>query len=322
MLKRKRPSIETDLGIDQFQYQDQDQDQEQKKEQEQEKLNSRNALLFSPIKHVKHVVTFLELKESKHILDKLDVLDEGSLVIFDLDNTLIEPHQLLGSDQWFEACLRMNKEDYGDKLGFELTLDMYNKIHQSVQVKTVEEKTHDLLNFAAKRHHILALTSRGKSLFEATHRQLASVNLCFNQSILFKDKSISLEHISEQTHAGNGIIFAGGKNKGHCLDQFLAGLNINPKFFGHIVFIDDKQHHLEHVHTIAKNYGVEFTGIRYGRLDHKLANVNLRMAELQYKHFEETGKFYSDAEAAEYLDEQIMNAELRSSRSSSFSMAS
>ena len=37
-----------------------------------------------------------------HIEDIFSYVDDQSVIVFDIDNVLIEPKQALGSDQWFD----------------------------------------------------------------------------------------------------------------------------------------------------------------------------------------------------------------------------
>ena len=50
---------------------------------------------------------------------------------------------------------------------------------------------------------------------------------------------------------------------------------------GHFVMYDDKGKHLARVQTAAKNLGVDFHGIRYGFLDEKVKQFNLKRAHEQ-----------------------------------------
>jgi len=47
-----------------------------------------------------------EIIEVKNMAAVANLIDQDSLVVFDIDNTLIQPVQSLGSDPWFSYTLK------------------------------------------------------------------------------------------------------------------------------------------------------------------------------------------------------------------------
>lgn len=238
----------------------------------------------------------------KHIED----LPEGTIAVTDLDNTIMQPVQLAGTDQWFEAYLKRNMEQFKDspdqaKLAFAKTLDWYNYAQTHTEVQTVEkEETLEFLNELHEEHRaVIALTNRGKELVGTTLKQLASIGVSFNDADLVRNKTVNL---SEQlpdcptSFATNGVIFTGGRPKAPCLKAYLEAIGTPLSSIPHIIFIDDKRHHVDAIANAAKEAGVSHTCIHYRHLDHKISNVNLSIAETQILHHKKTGIFLTDAE--------------------------
>ncbi len=69
-----------------------------------------------------------------------------TLVIFDIDNTLAEPLDELGSDQWFYAVLNQYMSaGYSEDEGLELILPVYFKIAEIIKLHPVQEITLSLI---------------------------------------------------------------------------------------------------------------------------------------------------------------------------------
>lgn len=60
-------------------------------------------LLLSKIVHA-------EIVEIKKMAEIIHRLTEGTLVVFDIDNTIIRPNQTLGSDQWFDFLVKVYQD--------------------------------------------------------------------------------------------------------------------------------------------------------------------------------------------------------------------
>jgi len=79
--------------------------------------------------------------------EAVQAADDDTLVVFDIDNTLIEPVGNLGSDQWYDFLVR----SIGRWMGFRrrrrsagLTL-IWNEVQWIIEVKAVEPDTPQLI---------------------------------------------------------------------------------------------------------------------------------------------------------------------------------
>ncbi|MBI5346558.1 MAG: DUF2608 domain-containing protein [Chlamydiae bacterium] len=228
-----------------------------------------------------------EIRNIKEIQSYL--LEEETLVVLDLDNTVIEPVQSLGSVQWF--CNRIKEfqnKGFTREKAFELAYPEWFAVQAITKVKPVEKDTAQFIQSLQKNFKVLALTSRGPDLIFPTVRQLNSINI---------DLSSTFPHLKEivfesenETIFKNGILFANRLNKGIILYQFLKLINYFPKV---IVFIDDCEKHVKEVEQAFFRTNVSFVGLRYGFLDDKVKNFDKVTADLQFANF---GKILSDEE--------------------------
>lgn len=246
--------------------------------------------------------TFLE---TNNIEDILSHINEHTLLVFDLDNTLIEPKQTLGSEQWFMNYLKQ-QENLGveKKAALKKTIVHYNAIQNASDVQLVDSKTIQVFNKTKHREvSTLGLTSRGAHLKEATLRQLESVGISFK--ILAKSGVQATEHtpypLKKTKHgiAHSGIIWTAGSHKGECLVEYLDHLQWKPT---HVVFIDDKKDHLYNVENALQKRQIPFIGIRYGYLDAKVKAFNPQISAIQLEYF---NKILSDEDAQAIADYRV-----------------
>lgn len=183
--------------------------------------------------------------------------------IYDIDNVLGKNKSHFGSHQWFEWRCRL-AQSRGES--FERALDDWTAWQFKTDLEPVEAKTTEVVNRLIREGFpSIALTSRGMRLGERTIRQLRTINIDFSNNGIYNDDFfLPREMHREHTMFENGIIFTSGKNKGECLELFLAKVGQKPK---RIVYIDDQLKHLEHVKNSCEKLAIEFFGYHYRRLD-------------------------------------------------------
>src|SRR5262249_21763684 len=142
----------------------------------------------------------------------------GDVVVFDIDNTILEPIQTLGSDQWVDHLIERNKEaGLSVEKAVEAALRDWEQVQRVTEVRLVETQTVKLIRkLQFQNVATLALTARPSQLRSVTENQLASLDVRFDRY---------------------GVQFADGKNKGLVLKDFLAKMGLAPR---RLIFIDDK----------------------------------------------------------------------------------
>lgn len=248
------------------------------------------------------LATIAVAKDLQPIVAKIANLPANSLIVWDLDNTIMEPKQLIGSDQWFEQLSKDNITKHnGDKAAaIKETVDTYNYVQKHTHAKPVESNTVEVINKAKTKHRVIGLTTRGKEISDATFKQLNSINVSFALTPTAIKHDVPLDLIMENcpySMAKDSVIFAGGRNKADCLEAYLSAMEIPLSSIPHLVFVDDKIHHVQNIAAMATRLGIPCTSFHYTYLDHKLPHVNMKMAEVQltgHKHF---GFFLNDSEA-------------------------
>ena len=194
----------------------------------------------------------------------------NTLVLFDLDNTLVEPTTELASEHWFDACLKLYQtKGLSCCQAIKIVLPIYMKILHEVQMKTVEPDTVSVFNNLLSKVPTIAVTSRSLPLCDLTFRQLQSVGINFQQSMLVKH-AFALDTCP--IRFDHGILFCSGTDKGCAVTQFLKKLHLSPQL---IILVDDKLKHVQAVAKAAAQQNISFVGLRYGFLDEKVKSFTL-----------------------------------------------
>jgi hypothetical protein len=221
-----------------------------------------------------------EIRATNHMSDVIRAVDKGTLLVFDIDNTLIEPENQLGSDQWYYFLERKYAEIDGlkESEAYEKATKVWNKTQDLIRMKPVEKKTPAMVReIQGKNRKTLGLTARSFEVAERTLLQLDSVGINFKQNGL---RESDLEFKSDNTAKfTKGIIFVGENNdKGKVLVQFLKALKLKPK---RVVFVDDKVKNVKNVEAALQKEKLPFLGFRYGATDAKVKAFKEDSAKLK-----------------------------------------
>jgi hypothetical protein len=205
----------------------------------------------------------------------------SQLILLDIDNTLLRPKQMLGSDEWFsyylgrQAFIPEEKEK-----AFHRVLDLWEAIHVVSSVIPMEKNTAAVVRELQEMGcSLMAFTTRGSSLEYVTDRQLTSIGIHLSlkghSNISFTLKNMPSVLFSK------GVLFTNGTHKGQALREFLCQIGWMPD---RIIFINDKQNQLEEA-SLGIPKTVQFLGLRYAPADEYVARFDPAIAEKQLQHF-------------------------------------
>ena len=235
-----------------------------------------------------------EILESSDISLALVLARPESLLVFDLDNTLIEPVQLLGSDQWVGHQLEtLVKKGCSMQEALAEVLPSWLSILKKTEMRVVDPVIPSLMNHLRQRKiSCLGLTKRDPDAVCSTIEQLQKLNIHFFPC---KNRKL-LEEFPGGARYKEGVLFTGrGEDKGHCLLAYLKQFRTLPS---HIIAIDDKIAHLKSIERASQSLGIPFIGIRYSITDERVKNFDPHIAEIQWNYFH---KILSDEEAKKLL---------------------
>jgi hypothetical protein len=233
--------------------------------------------------------------EAPHFKTLLNHIDKDTLILLDIDDTLLIPNQMLGCDEWF-----IHRMDELHALGMpkgqalEKTIAEWESIRHITDMHIVEEGNDIIVQrLQDEGYSVMGLTTQGIALATRTHQQLNVNNFDLTRSAPNADGV----YFSLQGHGvlyRNGVLFTSGRHKGKALLNLLKAWDLKPK---HVVFINDKESHLKEVQESLENQGIAFTGLRYAFSDQKKSEFNWQIASYQFNH-SSFQKIISDVEAA------------------------
>ncbi len=217
-----------------------------------------------------------------------------TLVILDLDSTVIETSQMLGSDSFFQYLLELahaRGKDRADALQWALAEN--SKVQPYSPVHTVESETPALIRrLQVAGIKVIALTARPGDWATPTLAQLKSVGVDFTPTAIGGHWG----HYPEAGRFEAGVFFVdGGVQKGPALLTFLSAIGFRPV---QVLFVDDKAKNVESVDQSLRSVGVPALNVRYGGADGSIARFRPEIADCQWSVYKRYHVFISD-EAAE-----------------------
>jgi len=206
----------------------------------------------------------------------------NTLVIFDIDNTILEPTSAEGGDQWFYAAINhFKKQGLSYQEAYDKVMPIYTKLSKKNGVKLVEKEVVSIIHRLQKHKFlVIALTSRSQPIKETTINQLTSLNINLSNK-QFDNKNFSF-NLKIPASFKSGILFCGDNDKGEILTKFLEQTSSKPNL---IIFIDDKKQYLTSVKVALNKNNIPFIGLRYGYLDNKVNNFVFNKQTLSMKNF-------------------------------------
>jgi hypothetical protein len=182
--------------------------------------------------------TILDLK------NYLNSSDGPTLVVTDIDNTVLKAPSHFGSEAWYDErivdLIRKGMEEEPATLRVNLE---WEQIQQQINPVPVETGTIDFLTELQCLPHVrlIALTTRRPEIAELTELQLEKYGFSFQSGC----PSQAVIHIDPQSQYRGGVLYVGPLNhKGFALKELLAQLGWTPK---KIIFVDDRPHQLASV---------------------------------------------------------------------------
>ena len=237
----------------------------------------------------------------------LDTADQHSLVIFDIDEVIIQTTDAILKPQYKAHLVKWEKELL-ERTSEEVLVYLRSIIFQEQNIKLVDDQILDTFNkLKAKKITTIAITyiptgPRGKiAKFEDWGlSRLQKFNIDFRNFNNLPDHTFSdipAKHGTPMTK--NGVTFTALAPKGTLLNALLKYNNLKPN---KIIFIDDKLSNLASVESVCKNLNIPFIGIHYTKvIKSDQWHINEEIAKLQFKVLENEYKWLSDQQAKAIL---------------------
>ncbi len=230
--------------------------------------------------------SFAQIYEIKNMRDIVAEVKPGTLVIWDLDNTLYRPTGYLGSHEHFDFLLRIYELNGLNATEALKEADrVWNLSQSEIQVQPVEKDTPAIVKQQqAKKIRTMALTARSTAVMQTTQKQINSIGVDFSNHSVANEKAVLSRDtfgLPEDAIFERGVLFVGDTNdKGIVLEKFLKVVGYTPK---KIVFVDDREKNVKDMDAVLKRLKIPYACFRYGAADEKVSFFNKIIAELKDK---------------------------------------
>ncbi len=220
--------------------------------------------------------------EAPHFKDLVVHARSDTLLVLDIDDTLLITAQMLGCDEWFQDRLSLHQQEGNSKeVVLEQALAEWEAVRHLTAMEIVESSAEKIIrDLQAKGYAIMGLTTQGLSLATRTVLQLQDKQIDLSLTAPFPE-----DCLFQNDHHGvlyrKGILFTSGSHKGKALFTLMDRMG---KRFRKIVFLNDKASHLAEVELVAKEREVEFVGLRYAYSDARKERYRSDVADYQFTH--------------------------------------
>lgn len=251
------------------------------------------ALLFQTLQSDAKIVEIMNMSQI------LQSITRDTLVVFDLDNTIMEPTQTLGSDQWgTNQIARFVAKGLSEYDAKNQGVGQFAQVQLKTNVQVVETITPKLIQHLQKNNvQVIGLTARPLNLTMRSAQQLQSLGVNLATTAPALTQIFSTRHPSAYFQ---GILVVGPhNNKGEVLMGFMNASQVKAS---RIIFVDDKLSNVKNVNDALEKQNRPHVEFRYGAADAKVAAFNTNIGDMQWNIFLQTGRIISDQQALEMLN--------------------
>jgi hypothetical protein len=236
--------------------------------------------------------------EIDRMAEVLNYVDETTLVVFDLDNTVMETPQTIGSDQWFGYLVaKYRNKGLKAEEAIDSALEDWIRVQNASQMIAVEKDTPNLIRNLKSQFKVIALTARPYEMRSRTSLQLLNIGVDFS----LEQHWINAGSLPTNILYDRGVISIGPKeNKGEVLLRFLDTIDVR---FKRVVFIDDKLRHVTDVDQAMQEVGIEVYALRYAAADERVASFTPTLADVQWRYFTNHDALLNDSVVVAIMNE-------------------
>lgn len=253
----------------------------------------------------------------------LKTIDQQSLVLFDVDETLLIPKDLILNPYAREAWNQYAKETIENpeivppgKYDDEYFL---GQVLFKIEYEVVDPKVVEIIRSLQRRNiKTIAFTrmpvgSLGviPSLEDWRIEHLKKHQFDFSAVFpQFPEIKINVLNTGILSLFKKGMLCANKQDKGPVFTAFLEAIQWKPL---QVIFIDNRLDYLKSVEAALVGTGIEFIGFHYKDVENRPRIVNDRLAKFQLMHLAQTGEWLSDQEASaiepsSYSINEVLNA--------------
>lgn len=228
------------------------------------------------------VIEIEQLSDIKDYIDPCHLAE--TLVVFDIDNTLLEAEKHLGSVAWGDFIAQdLESKGISKKEAQEVVSVLWRAVQPYIKIKAVDTETRKIIHdIQTQKVKVMCLTARMPQELSYTFKQLDSIGVNINETaplVEFKE----IDTINRNAYYSDGILFATPLNKKS--EVFIAFLKKNKLLYKKVIFVDDKLNHVYDLKKALDSEGIDCVAIRFAGADEHVKQFDPVIAELEWKSF-------------------------------------
>lgn len=265
------------------------------------------------LKKTSNTYTFQQIDSFEQAIPGLNQCDAQTLVLFDIDDTLISTTDIMGTKSP-PLLFKLKAILKHPQLLFKKNWEYYYSIMwQQTEWHVIEPDSITIINHLKDRGCIaLGLTSMETGSFGVIENfpEWRSALLA-DFGIKFTDSFLNIVFNDLQSYRNNypelydGILCCNQQSKGSVVAAFLNHFNLQPT---KIIFFDDSADNLASVAAVCKQRDIPFTGFQYKGAEKLAKKWDMQKALMQLDYLIDHGTWISDkAIAASRFHEAALN---------------
>ena len=213
--------------------------------------------------------------------------DDNILVVFDIDDTLLQSSSFFGGDTWYNwqrgrpiEHVSRGIENIADKDKIQCIFDKLGVFFELGQQMPTEAGAAGLVSRLQAKYAVMALTSRAPGYRSGTERELIRANIDFSTSHLlpgFQTLAFDFDDSGRSARVSyeNGIAMTSGSNKGLVLQDLLGKLN---RSYSAIFFIDDGKRNIDNMQVAWQNKKTFVDIYHYVGVDKTISDSDMQLS--------------------------------------------
>jgi hypothetical protein len=222
--------------------------------------------------------------ETLDLRDVRPYVDAATLVIIEIESTLMTSETMLGSEYWADLVQQYNVTPGGTlRQGRAAITPLWNKILREVPMRSLDMSMQAFVRGLQRtRIPVIGLSTKDPDMAYVMLNHLQSVDVDMTRSAPFAGH-LNVAGAENPAKSINGVLFTGVLNDlGRTLAAFVSQLGMPTR----VVMISHKMDHLREAFEAFNPHGVAFVGVRLGLADREAARFRPDIAEVQLNCFD------------------------------------
>ncbi|AAY61374.1 hypothetical protein RFEPED_0321 [Rickettsia felis str. Pedreira] len=220
-------------------------------------------------------------------------------IFFDVDDTFLTPKSKTFRKAPYNQMIDRIKENKNNYDNYE---EIVSNWRFQRKVILIDEEWAEVINKLKAKFPVYALTQMNTGEFgnilsmqDWRYKELKSLGIEFSDN---EELAACSSGQKDDAICYKGIFITGNHSKSGTLSKFSDELNTS-----FIVFVDDREKHVEDVRDYCKKNKIGFLGILFDGLKHLMGEPDPKLAAFQESYLIENAKWLEDEEAYELMAE-------------------